>query len=56
MAETITAEPAGTVFEALTALACEVNTTHTDDHGRCAVRGSAFPCSQAVLAAHNLAL
>lgn len=54
--ETITVEPMSTVIDALMALASEVINEHTNDDGRCAVCGCAFPCPQAVLAEHNLAL
>jgi hypothetical protein len=42
-------------LDALIRLATVVLGQHTDDHGRCAVCGCAFPCSLAVLAEHNLA-
>jgi len=43
-------------LEALRALATRVINQHVDDHGLCAVCGSAFPCELAVLAEHNLDL
>ncbi len=56
MVEKITADPVSLVFDALTKLATEVINEHTNAHGLCAVCGCAFPCTQAVLAEHNLAL
>jgi len=45
-----------TKIEELAELASSVINEHTNDHGACAVCGSAFPCDRAVLAEHNLAV
>jgi hypothetical protein len=37
-------------------LATTVIGEHVNDHGLCAVCGSAWPCERAVLAEHNLAV
>lgn len=39
----------------LSTIASQVLNEHVNDHGLCAVCGSAFPCGRAVLAEHNLA-
>lgn len=57
MVETITdADVSSEVVAALHQLALVILNEHTNDHGRCAVCGCAFPCVRAVLADHNLAL
>jgi hypothetical protein len=43
-------------IERLAELATAVLNEHTNDQGRCAGCGCAFPCDSAVLAEHNLAL
>ncbi|MFD8611977.1 hypothetical protein [Streptomyces sp. NPDC059631] len=56
MAETITEADIGSEVEALHQLATVVLNEHTNADDLCAVCGCAFPCAQAVLAEHNLAL
>ena len=56
MVETITDAGTSAEVDALHQLATVVLNEHTNDHGLCAVCGSAFPCERAVLAEHNLAL
>ncbi len=56
MTETITSERLTLGFAPLFTLAVEVLNGHTNNRGLCAVCGCAFPCRQAVLAEHNLAL
>jgi len=43
-------------LDALRALAAHVIDEHVNDHGVCAACGAAFPCGQACLAEHNLAV
>lgn len=56
MVETITPAEVRSEIEALHQIAAVVIVEHTDHEGLCAVCGCAFPCTQAVLAEHNLAL
>jgi len=43
-------------LEVLSSLAVTVLNEHTDQAGRCAVCGSAWPCESVLLADHNLAM
>ncbi|WP_165036802.1 hypothetical protein [Candidatus Protofrankia californiensis] len=56
MVETVMGTESVSEMDALYRLASVVINEHTDDHGLCAVCGSAFPCERAVLAENNLAL
>jgi hypothetical protein len=54
MVETIA--PALDKMDRLRQLAAQILSEHTNQDERCAVCDCAFPCDQAVLAEHNLAL
>jgi hypothetical protein len=54
MTETLT--PPRDELDQLRQLAAQVLSEHTNQNDRCATCGCAFPCEQAVLAEHNLAL
>jgi hypothetical protein len=55
MVETIHHATLSVQIDRLFARAAEVLHQHRSNDGRCAVCGTAFPCSLAVLAEHNLA-
>ncbi|MGL5865037.1 MAG: hypothetical protein ACRCYX_04075 [Dermatophilaceae bacterium] len=56
MVDTVTEARSGSDAEARHQLATVILHEHTDENVRCAVRGCAFPCAQALLAKHGPAL